>query len=153
MSRSKVEIRANEFWELAEVFLQAYDQIREPWLPIPPRDWPRYFLLCHSVELALKAFLHMKGVSEREMRGRQYGHSLAKLFEAASNHGLDISERARLIPHYYNDLHMDGWSRYPMPEDKKTAPIAYVATFAREAKHLLREVAKHVPGAVYSEGG
>ncbi len=147
MSRSKVELRANEFLELAEVFLQAYGQIREPWFPIPPRDWPRYFLLCQSMELALKAFLHVNGVDERKMLS-QYGHSLAKLFDAASDYGLAISQRARLIPHYYNDLHMEGWSRYPLPEDKKTAPIADVATFAPEAKRLLHEVAKHVPGAL-----
>ncbi len=140
MARNKIELRAKEFLELAEVFLQAYDQIHEPWFPIPPRDWPRYFLLCHSIELALKAFLHVNGVSEPEMRAR-HGHSLAKLFEAAATHGLAMSERAKLIPHYYNDLHMDGWSRYPLPEDKKTAPIAYVATFAPEAKSLIREVA------------
>jgi hypothetical protein len=150
MSLDKMKFRADEFLKLAQVFLNAYRALPEPWAPIPPYDWPRYLLLCHSMELALKAFLHIKGVSEQEMRKR-YGHSLTKLLEAASSHGLVIGERGKRIPQYLNELHMDGCSRYPLPEDKKTAPIASVSYFAPEAARLLHEVAKHIPGAVVAE--
>jgi hypothetical protein len=145
MSPDQLKFRADEFLRLAQVFLSAYRALPEPWPPIPPCDWPRYFLLCHSMELALKAFLHIKGVSEQEMRKR-YGHSLTKLLEAASVHGLLIGERGKRIPQYLNELHMDGWSRYPLPEDKKTAPIASVSYFVPEAERLLHEVMKHISG-------
>jgi len=143
MSLDQMKFRADEFLTLAQVFLCAYRALPEPLPPIPPYDWPRYLLLCHSMELALKAFLHMKGVSEQDMR-RRYGHSLTKLLEAASGHGLIIGERGKHIPQYLNQLHIDGWSRYPQPEDKKTAPIASVSYFAPEAERLIHEVAKHI---------
>jgi hypothetical protein len=51
---------ALDMLERAEEFLEAFRQ-----LPPPARrwiSWPRYFLLCHSVELGLKAFLVSRGV-------------------------------------------------------------------------------------------
>lgn len=39
-----------EFLERAEEFYQAYRPS-----PRSPPSWPRYFMLCHSIEVALKA--------------------------------------------------------------------------------------------------
>lgn len=41
MPLSQTELRARDFFKLAQVFLQAYRDLREPWPPIPPYDWPR----------------------------------------------------------------------------------------------------------------
>jgi hypothetical protein len=49
-----------DLFRRAEEFLQAYRDLPKD---RPPPDWPRYFLLCHSIELALKAYLSWQGTS------------------------------------------------------------------------------------------
>jgi hypothetical protein len=60
-------IYAFEALDRAEEFFEAFGQ-----LPPLPRgrwiSWPRYFLLCHAVEIGLKAFLAARGVSVGELR-------------------------------------------------------------------------------------
>jgi hypothetical protein len=41
-----------------------------------------HFLCCQSVELSLKAFLSLKGMTRQQLR-KEMGHNLSKLFDAA----------------------------------------------------------------------
>ena len=46
-----------------------------------------HFLCCQSVELSLKAFLSLKGVSRDDLRKKPYGHNMLELFrEARARH-------------------------------------------------------------------
>ena len=47
-------------FQRAMEFKNAYRAVPET----PPFSWPRYFLLCHSIELTLKAYLALHGGSE-----------------------------------------------------------------------------------------
>ncbi len=41
-----------------------------------------YYLYCHSIELFLKAFLLVKGVSKKELKNsKNYGHNLEKILK------------------------------------------------------------------------
>jgi hypothetical protein len=42
-----------DYFEYARQFLTAYDGLPER---PPPKSWPRYFMLCHAIELALKGY-------------------------------------------------------------------------------------------------
>lgn len=48
----------------------------------------RLFLVCHSLELALKAFLSLRGRSLDELAGGALGHDLVKLLAEADKQGL-----------------------------------------------------------------
>src|SRR5690349_16675963 len=48
----------------------------------------RTFLVCHALELALKAFLSLKGYSLEKLAGGQFGHNLDELLTQAEQHGL-----------------------------------------------------------------
>jgi hypothetical protein len=64
--------------ERADEFLEAFRQ-----LPAPTRrwiSWPRYFLLCHAIELGLKAFLASRGVPSVNLR-RDFAHKLDPLMK------------------------------------------------------------------------
>jgi len=52
-----------------------------------PHDRIGYYLICHSIELCLKAFLRGKGFSIQGQRN--LGHDLQKLVEEADGHKLD----------------------------------------------------------------
>lgn len=46
-----------------------------------------HFLCCQSVELSLKAFLSLKGMTREQLR-KKFGHNLAKLFDEACRQGI-----------------------------------------------------------------
>lgn len=54
---------------------------------------PAYFLVGHSIELALKAFLRAKGVSVYDLRSTEYGHNLESLVRESRRRKLGIAVR------------------------------------------------------------
>ena len=56
---------------------------RQPFDPVPA------YLVCHSLELAFKAFLCLRGVPLLDLSGREYGHGLATVLSEAKAQGLD----------------------------------------------------------------
>ena len=78
-------LRPGEHLRLAEDFFQAYrDLPRRP----PPLSWPRYLMLCHAVELALKAYVFHHGATSKELRAKAVGHSINELLTRATSKGL-----------------------------------------------------------------
>jgi hypothetical protein len=68
---------------------------------------PSYFLVCHAIELALKAFLAAHGTSERTLR-RKLGHNLLGLYEAALKYDFkpaddDFSELVDWLHPYHQE--------------------------------------------------
>jgi len=49
----------------------------------------KYYLVCHSIELSLKAFLLLKGVSKSDIRSRSLGHNLSNILEKCLSLGLE----------------------------------------------------------------
>ncbi len=60
---------------------------------IPPPDVPfaptQPYLVCHALELALKAFLSLKGYPLDNLAGGKFGHDLESLLDEAKRNGLD----------------------------------------------------------------
>jgi hypothetical protein len=55
---------------------------------------PRYFLLCHSIRLVLRAYItSRRSLAEDELR-KNFGHDLLKLLDEASRLGLSVSPSA-----------------------------------------------------------
>lgn len=55
-------------------------------------DAPVRFLFSHAIELYLKAYLLLKGVTVEELRSRALGHNLKKLTSKAVKLGLSVSK-------------------------------------------------------------
>jgi hypothetical protein len=58
----------------------------------PPFSWPRYFLLCHSIELALKAYLAKLGATLEQLKW-DFGHKLDRLVDEAAKKGLPVTTK------------------------------------------------------------
>lgn len=54
-------------------------------------DAPIRFLFSHALELYLKSFLLLHGITMERLRSREFGHDLVKLAEEAQQHQLLIS--------------------------------------------------------------
>lgn len=82
-------------WRFSSEYLraaEAVEAVAKSDMDIPA---PRYYLLGHGIELALKAFLLAKGVPHEELRSMKLmGHDLEKALARAE--GLDISDLVTL---------------------------------------------------------
>jgi hypothetical protein len=141
--------QAKELLDYAFQFFDAYRHVPRPQYPM--YDWPRYFLLCHCIELTLKAYLSKHGIDKTEL-SRKYGHNLSKLFDGAIAHGLTTSERIDKIPQYLTEAHSDHWARYPMDEEsagksgQPGKPVVMIEYFAPGVRDLLGQVSKCILG-------
>jgi hypothetical protein len=108
----------------AEEFFEAFRQLP----PLPWGrwiSWPRYFLLCHAVEIGLKAFLALRGVSEAKLR-TEFGHKIDPLMRAAICNGLNIGPLAATELMQLDEAHTKHWPRYPREEGK---PVFAIESF------------------------
>jgi hypothetical protein len=70
------------FWSFAEEYVNAAKAVQKS--VGNSISMPAYFLVGHSIELSLKAFLLGRGVPLSELRSRKkYGHDLEKLLQEA----------------------------------------------------------------------
>lgn len=109
----------------------------------PAPQWPRYFLLSHTIELALKAFLAIHGKTAKELR-KEFGHDLIKLLKEAMNCGLVIGDRVRGDIGLLENVHNNHWARYPTKDNEKhyITPLVGVEEFEKTASELLAQVGK-----------
>ena len=69
-------------------------------LPVPNAEFEpvRYHLVCHGIELGLKALLSIHGATMLELSESAYGHNLQTILEAAKSKGL--SDHVALTPQH-----------------------------------------------------
>jgi hypothetical protein len=125
-----------EHLERAEEFYQAFRDLDIP-ERLPP-NWPRYFLLCHAIELALKAYLLFHGATADEIKNPSLRHNLKELLEQAIQKGLPIGPCTRSELELLHDAHTKYWPRYP----KQDANLVFILDpFEPYAVELLCSVA------------
>ncbi len=73
------------FVNYAEDFLEASNShfSLKPFSPV------KYYLVCHSIELSLKAYLLLSGVSKNDIRKRSLGHNLSNILEKCEELGIE----------------------------------------------------------------
>lgn len=114
MSKSKSDSdyppsqRPHNFLKLAYDFYNAYKKCPET----TPPNYPKYFLGCHCIELALKSFLLSKGVGIDLVIGK--GHNLEALLDQCICLGLSVSKNFKIRIPKINEIHNGYWNRYPM---------------------------------------
>jgi hypothetical protein len=116
----------------AREFEKAYYAVPET----PPFSWPRYFLLCHAIELALKAFLTLHGVSEDDLM-YDFGHDLKKLLKHAERHGLKLTPETQEAIKRLARAHKEHWARYPRED---ITVVFAIEQFEKNAAELLEQV-------------
>lgn len=72
-------------WMYANAYEKAAASLPAPEAPYEP---VRYYLACHSIELALKAYLSLHGATMLELSENAYGHNLEAILAAAESKGL-----------------------------------------------------------------
>lgn len=109
----------------------------------PEPNWPKYFLLTHAIELAIKAY-----IASREDIGapapaakRPANHDLVGLYDYAVLYGLKRSALVtKDLPHI-SDLHQVHYARYPQANVK---PVAMISQYDDLADELFADVQKAI---------
>jgi len=102
-----------QYLELAEDFYQAFRDLPPNGPSGSPVSWPRYFALCHAIELALNAFLLIHGMTEEQLKRQPYGHNISALIAEAIKRGLNINAKVRSDIERLTEPHQKYWPRYP----------------------------------------
>jgi hypothetical protein len=104
-----------------------------------PHRVPMYFLLGHSIELALKAHLSASGVPASTLRGRKIGHNLDVAFQMArDDYGfVPADDRFPKLLDWLTPRHRDLLFRYREGGKKLEPPYG----FRVAAKIVLKTIA------------
>jgi len=127
--------------ELAEEFYKAFRDLPQNGPSGVPVNWPRYFALCHAIELALKAFLLAHGWSDQQTRDFKFRHNISKLMTEAIALGLNISPTARSEIDLLSEAHKKYLPRYP-----QGGAVFTIEQFEQPFVELLTAVALAIRG-------
>jgi hypothetical protein len=132
------------FYAYADQFYDAFYKLGADHLH-PSVSWPRYFLLCHAIELALKAYLAKVGMMPKRLRSKRYGHNLTRLATDAIKKGLSLTPETQARIKDLAKAHSKFWHRYPR-DDGKFEDVYVIEQFINAAHELMNAVCKEVYG-------
>lgn len=134
---------AIDYFTLAKDYLRAFREMP----PHAPPDWPRYFMLCHAIELALKAYLALRGVSDAELKSRAFRHDFENCLTGAIARGLPLGPLAAAEIERLKTAHLEYWARYPRREAGQ--PVYTIEQFEVYAQELFDAAGRSIFGNAY----
>jgi hypothetical protein len=105
-------------------------------------NWPRYFLLAHAAELAIRAVLVFAktGPSSRAVGQEPNRHDLSALYEYACKHGLKSNPRVLSELSYLSEIHKNYIARYP----KSPGQVWVASEFDDAIDQLMTDTWEHI---------
>jgi hypothetical protein len=86
--------------------------------------WPKYALLTHAIELALKALdYHSSASKNAAVKRKPSNHDLVGWYQLAISHGLTDNPQIATSVALLNELHQDHYTRYPKSKAVPDASI------------------------------
>lgn len=137
-------ILANQFWHDASAYVQAAEILIGS--ETPRIQQPIYFMLSHSLELALKAYLLAKG--EPESGFRVLGHDLARAHARAAELGLKVQgENTVALIERLSEFHDTHFFRYPLlTKDERRLVLRGHLIRAADILAIVKSVCAQVQG-------
>ena len=126
-------------WVYGKDYKNAAAILPQPSVPYEP---VRFYLVCHSIELLLKAFLSLRGATMLELSENKYGHDLEKLLDAALEYELDtlVNLPARHIAEVRKAAIYYGGKVFEYPAVGDTSRRTIIPAFKSCLCHLCRTV-------------
>jgi len=105
-------------------------------------NWPRYFLLAHAAELAIRAVLVSAkgGALGRAVGPEPSKHDLSALYEYACEHGLKSNSQVLGELSYLSEIHKNYVARYPKPPGQ----VWLALEFVKAVDNLLADTWQHI---------
>jgi hypothetical protein len=130
----------------AQRFLARARQFRRVAMSLPDMEgpepnWPKWFLVTHAIELAIKAYIVSREDSNAPVPAapKPPNHDLVALYDYAVLYGLTRDPIiTKELPHL-SELHQVHYARYPQAEAK---PVALIAHFDDMVDKLITDVSQ-----------
>ena len=106
-------------------------------------------MLCHAIELALKAYLAKLGATPQQLRQLERRHNLNKLLTEAVEKGLHLTTPTQDGIRALAEAHAKFWHRYPRDDGK--IEVFVIEQFIRAAHELIDTVCKEINGVSWEE--
>jgi hypothetical protein len=135
---------AFEYYAYADQFYDTFYKLGADHLH-PSISWPRYFLMCHAIELALKAYLAKLGATPEQLRQLERRHNLDRLVDEAVKKGLRLTPETQQRIKALAEAHRKFWHRYPRDDGK--IEVFVIEQFIPAAHELINAVSMEVRGA------
>jgi hypothetical protein len=90
------------------------------------QNWPKYALLCHAAELALKAFVNLAVAKGGTLPALPpHNHDLLGRYQLAVQFGLECSAQIEEEVSLLNELHRNHFMRYPQLQSKPLPDLSF----------------------------
>jgi hypothetical protein len=128
----------------AQRLLERARQFRNAAMTLPDMDahqpnWPKWFLVTHAIELAIKAVIVSRDGLPLPSAPKPANHDLVGLYDYAVLYGLPRNPLITSgLPHL-SELHQVHYARYPHAEAK---PVVLIAQFDDLIDQLLADVSE-----------
>jgi hypothetical protein len=118
--------------ESPQEYLHRARLFRDAAIPLPDYKngetfWPKYALLTHAIELALKAFARHSVTSDKQPLNEPRQHDLSGWYQLALQYGLPnkpgVAENIDLL----NELHFNHYTRYPQHRSMPVPDASVIA--------------------------
>jgi|GEM_PF-4628310 len=107
---------ARQFYFLGWQFHEAYTYTKEKYPNMPDLADVKLFLLCRALEEHMKGWLVLKGLTEKKLKDRNYGHQLStialKVYELYGD--AEFSHKFLPLISYLNDAYSQKDFEYPV---------------------------------------
>jgi hypothetical protein len=116
--------------------------------------WPKYALLTHAIELALKAFVHHSAPAGLPRGTEPKQHDLSGWYQLAVTYGLSSDPSIEENVEYLNDLHRVHYMRYPQRPSRPVPDLSIIAdaTVDHLLDHITVVIAPRYTGSFVIDG-
>lgn len=109
----------------------------------PEPNWPKWFLVTHAMELAIKAYIVWREDANvpAPAAPKPPNHDLVALYDYAVLYGLTRNPQITSDLPHLSDLHQTHYARYPTAAVK---PVALIAQYDDAVDKLFDDVSKAI---------
>jgi len=119
---------SGKWWEIQTRPASALRTARREDIEGGEPNWPKYALLGHAVELALKAvpkYFEQSRAYQKPKTVKPANHDLVGQYRWAKLHGLASNELVEADLPILSELHKDHYARYPQPRGQVWLPSGF----------------------------
>jgi len=126
-------------------YYRAFEVLYEKFSKVTEMYEVKYYLLCHSIELAMKAFLREKGFTRKQLLG--LGHDLEKLIRTLYENGVVIDVESMKRTFSLNDYYKTKQFEYPQTGSKSLPSLDAMKSSTHLLLSMVRNsITRELPG-------
>jgi hypothetical protein len=118
------------FLILAKEYYSSFLAVNEKYPQLVSQLHTKYFLICHCIELIMKAELRMKGITAKELKSSLFGHDFDKLLVRLYELDIMLDKQSTIQLGIINEYYKTKQFEYPLIGSKSLTPLEKLSSLA-----------------------